>query len=199
VVAVRLLKSGPGMSNMRIHDDRGLTLIELMVWMALFTILAGMAVPGLTNVNDGIRLGNSARAIERDLQAARLKAVSANRPMRVKFNCPTAGTFRILEVVGSAVDTAADRCNATKYPYPAADNNPLSVPNHDGPVQRLDLNVSFGAIPTLEFQPDGSVLQVDGVGATSPLPAGGSAITVTKQTKVMVITVNSLGKIQLQR
>lgn len=181
------------------HNTSGLTLIELMVWIALFSILCGMAVPGLANVADGIRLGNSARTVERQLQAARLKAVSSNRAMRVRFNCPTAGTFRMLEVVGNAVDIAADRCTETKYPYPATDNNPVSVPNHDGPVQRLDLNVSFGASPTLEFRPDGTVLVVDGAGVASPLPGGASAVTVTKNINVKTITVNNLGKILLQR
>lgn len=198
-MAVRLLNSSPSMSGTRLRDNSGLTLIELMVWIALFTILSGMAVPGLFNVADSIRLGNSALAIERQLQTARLKAVSANRPVRVKFNCPSPGTFRMLEVVGTAADTAVDRCDAVKYPYPAPDANPVSVPNHDGPVQRLDVNVSFGAIPTLEFRPDGTVLLVDLAGVTSPLPGGASAITVTKNTKVKTITVNNLGKILLQR
>ena len=198
-MAVRLLSSTSSMSNTRLRNNSGLTLVELMVWICLFTILSGMAVPGLFNVADSIRLGNSALTIERQLQTARLKAVSANRPVRVKYNCPTPGAFRMLEVIGNASDTALDRCDAVKYPYPAPDANPVSVPNHDGPVQHLDKNVSFGAIPTLEFRPDGTVLLVDVAGVASPLPGGASAITVTKQLKVKTITVNSLGKIQLQR
>jgi type II secretory pathway pseudopilin PulG len=180
-------------------DSSGLTLIELMVWIALFSILCGMAVPGLVNVADSVRLGNSARSIERTLQTARLKAVSSNRAMRVRFNCPTPTSFRMLEVIGSATDLAADRCSPTAYPYPARDASPVSVPNHDGPVQHLDANVSFGATPTLEFRPDGSVMLVDAGGAAAPLPGGASAVTVTKTTQVKTITVNNLGKIQLQR
>jgi prepilin-type N-terminal cleavage/methylation domain-containing protein len=184
----------------RLRDDpSGLTLIELMVWIAVFTILAGMAVPGMIRINDAIRLGNSARSVERALQTARLKAVSVNRPMRVRFNCPTAGQFRMLEVIGNSEDTAANRCDPTRYPSPASDNNPVSVPNHDGPVQFLDLNIAFGGAPTLEFHPDGRVMLVSAAGVVSPLPGGTSAVTVVKGTATKSVTVNNLGKIELQR
>lgn len=184
----------------RIRDGHsGLTLIELMVWIAVFTILAGMAVPGMVRINDAIRLGNSARSIERALQTARLKAVSINRPMRVRFNCPVAGQYRMLEVIGNAADTAVDRCDPTRYPHPASDNNPVSLPNHDGAVQYLDLNVVFGGAPTLEFRPNGRVMLVGPDGSVSDLPGGVSAVTVAKDTATKTVTVNNLGKIELQR
>lgn len=184
----------------RIRDGQsGLTLIELMVWIAVFTILCGMAVPGMIRINDAIRLGNSARSVERALQTARLKAVSVNRPMRVKFNCPTAGEYRMLEVIGTAADTAVDRCSPTQYPFPPTDNNPVSLPNHDGPVGRLDLNIAFGGAPTLEFHPNGRVRLVSSAGVVSDLPGGASAVTVTKGTATKSVTVNNIGKIELQR
>ena len=42
----------------------------------------------MLNGVDGMRLGVSARDVERELQFARLKAVSTNRPMRIRFNAP---------------------------------------------------------------------------------------------------------------
>ena len=38
--------------------------------------------------------------MERELQVARVKAVTANRPVRVLFNCPAAGQFRRVEMLG---------------------------------------------------------------------------------------------------
>ncbi len=90
-------------------------------------------------------------------------------------------------------------CSTTTYPYPAADMNPLSRPNHDGPLQRLDSAVAFGSVVTLEFWPNGSVHRVTGVNP-SPLldPVNGATIVLTKGTTTKSITVNSLGKIQIQ-
>lgn len=185
-------------------SERGVSLIDLLVWIGLFTILAGMAVPMLANVQDAIRLGQSAREVERELQAARLKAVSSNRPIRIRFNCPSAGQYRIVELIGTpsapdAANTAANRCSGTTYPYPASDTNPLTQPNHDGPVRSLAMNVSFGAAPTLEFWPDGSVhANTTGSDPWPVLSVDGTAITLVKRTEVKTITVNGLGKIQLQ-
>ena len=48
----------------------------------------GRGDPQMLNGVDGMRLGVSARDVERELQFARLKAVSTNRPMRIRFNRP---------------------------------------------------------------------------------------------------------------
>lgn len=186
-------------------DSRGFTLIDVMVTIAVFSIIAAAAIPPLRDVSGTITLGQSTRDVERELQTARLKAVTSNRPMRVRFNCPAAGEFRMVELVGTpalpdAADSAANRCSETNYPYPSTDGNPLTRPNHDGPVRRLLRDVSFGSTTTLEFWPDGSVHKANG--AQNPWPtvdAAGTAITVTKGTLVRTITVNSIGKIQIQQ
>lgn len=186
-------------------DSRGFTLIDVMVTIAVFSIIAAAAIPPLRDVSGTITLGQSTRDVERELQTARLKAVTSNRPMRVRFNCPAAGEFRMVELVGTpalpdAADSAANRCSETNYPYPSTDGNPLTRPNHDGPIRRLLRDISFGSTATLEFWPDGSVHKANG--AQNPWPtvdAAGTAITVTKGTLVRTITVNSIGKIQIQQ
>ena len=187
------------------HAEAGFTLIDVMVTIAVLAILAGTAIPPLKDVTGTITLGQSQRDVERELQTARLKAVTSNRPIRVRFNCPSTGEFRMVELVGStgspdSADGANDRCSDTKYPYPSADNNPLTRPNHDGPVRRLNKGITFGATSTLEFWPDGSVHKQSGTSNPWPVvDASGTAITVTKGTLVRTITVNSIGKIQLQQ
>ena len=173
-----------------------------MCTLAVFTILAGVSVPMFQNLAEGFKLGQSLREVERELQAARLKAVTTNRPLRVRFNCPAAGEYRMVELIGTtsvpaAGDTAANRCSETAYPSAGGDNNPLTRPNHDGPMRRLPTGVTFGAaVATLEFWPDGSVHQASG--ATLPWPVvgvAGTSVTVVKGAVTKRIDVNGVGKI----
>ena len=179
----------------------GFTLIDTLVTITIFCIIAGMAVPLVRDVNEGLRLNSAAREVERELQTARLKAVTTNRPMRVRFNCPAAGQFRMVELIGSpsvpaGADAPANRCSQTAYPFPAPDQNPSTVPNHDGALHQLQSSVTFGATKTLEFWPDGTAHEETGLG--NPWPVANTAITLVKGSKVKTITVNGLGKILLQ-
>ena len=185
--------------HLNYRSETGYSLIDVLITIAIVGILAGISVPLLANVGDSMKLGQGQREVERELQTARLKAVTANRRMRVRFNCPTAGQYRMVEVIGSANDDAANRCNETAYPAVPPDNNPLTRPNHDGPIRNLPKDVSFGAANALEFAPDGTVMYLNsGSFVAVPDPAG-TAITLTKarSTQVAKITVNRLGKIQL--
>jgi prepilin-type N-terminal cleavage/methylation domain-containing protein len=182
----------------------GFSLLELIVTAALIAIIAAMAVPIMTNVNGSIKLNTSTRSVERELQTARLTAVSANQPMRLRFDCPAAGQFRIVELVGTpsvpaAADSAANRCGLASYPYPAGDTNPLTRPNHDGPLRYLDPSVSFSGVTTIEFWPDGTAHT--NTAGTNPWPAiagSGTTVTLVRAGKTKTILVNGVGRVQVQ-
>ncbi len=190
----------------QLRSQAGFTLVDMVVTVTLVCIIGGIALASLKDVSDSMRLGQGAREVERELQTARLKAVSSNRPIRVRFNCPTAGQYRMVELIGStnvpvAADSGANRCQASAYPYPAADKNPMTLPNLDGPPRSLHSSLSFGATKTLEFWPNGTVHAEPNAGtpgAWPELPPSGTAITVVKGQATKTITVNGLGKIQLQ-
>lgn len=173
--------------------------------VAVVGILAGISVPAFQNLTEGYKLGQTIREVERELQSARLKSVTANRPLRVRFNCPAAGQYRTVELIGSPSvpapeDTAANRCQETAYPSPASDNNPLTRPNHDGPMRRLPTGITFSAANTLEFWPDGTVHQQNGATLPWPVvPAAGTSVTVAKGAVTKRIDVNGVGKITLIR
>jgi type II secretory pathway pseudopilin PulG len=185
------------------RSEAGFTLIDTMVTVCVMGIVMAMAAPSLMDVSGHYRLGENVRHVERELQTARLRAVTSNRYIRVRFNCPVAGSYRMVEVIGrlsppSTEDESPDRCKQSSYPYPAKDRNPMTRPNHDGPEQALHKSVSFGAASTLEFWPDGTVHKQ--AGSESPwqeVPTTGTAITLVKGTTVKKITVNGLGKIQV--
>jgi prepilin-type N-terminal cleavage/methylation domain-containing protein len=181
----------------------GFSLIELLLVTALVGILGVVGVPLLGQVGGAIALGEAARQVERELQSARMTAVSANHPVRVMFDCPVVGQYRMVELIGTpavpaAGDGVAGRCSDITYPFPAPDNNPISRPNNDGPLRRLATDVTFTTATTIEFWPDGTAhTNTGGVNPWPPVAAPGTNVVLTRYGKTRSILVNGIGKVQL--
>ncbi len=188
-----------------VRSTLGFSTIDMLAAMAVIATVAAMSVPALQESTDSMRLGMAVRDVERELHTARLTAVSSNRPMRIRFNCPAAAELRMVELIGTpqapdAKDAAADRCSEAVYPYrpTGPDLNRLTRPNNDGPVRRLQPGTTFTAATTLEFWPDGSVHADEGAGAPWPrVGAAGATITLTRKGLTKAVTVNALGKVTL--
>jgi prepilin-type N-terminal cleavage/methylation domain-containing protein len=192
-------------------DVRGFSIVEVLLVVAILAVIGGMTVPAIRSSSREMRLAGAARQVERELQTARMKAVRSNRPMRVRFNCPSARQYRSVELLGSPQAPAANdaetsgttRCSTTNYPFPDTDPEFFAIPNNDGALETLPLDVAFGTVQTIEFWPDGSAhVQT---GATNPWPVIATAgISLTlydvkyQSTMIKSITVNGLGKISLQ-
>jgi prepilin-type N-terminal cleavage/methylation domain-containing protein len=185
------------------YTERGFTLIEMLMVTTVVAIMAGMAVPLFNDMSDSIKLGEGGRQVERVLQTARMTAVSSNQPIRVRFNCPNATEYRMVELIGTpavpnAADSATNRCTQSLYPFPAADSNPLTRPNNDGPIRYLPSDTTFQTANTIEFWPDGSAHMASGT--TNPWPViatTGTSIVLLRKGKTKTITVNGIGKITL--
>jgi prepilin-type N-terminal cleavage/methylation domain-containing protein len=175
--------------------DRGFTLTELMLTVATVATLAAIGVPIVSDLTADIKVNEAARAVERELQDARLRAVSSNRGLRVRMNCPAAGQLRTVEYLNTSADTASNRCSPTVYPYPAGDDDILTRPNYDGPVRVLPWSTTVTSL-IIEFRPDGTAMNV--VSDTATAMSTPVSIVVTRSSRTRTITVNGAGKIQLQ-
>jgi prepilin-type N-terminal cleavage/methylation domain-containing protein len=187
----------------KIHGQSGFSLIELLTVCALVGIVSVIGMPLLGQIGGAIELGEAARQVERELQSARIAAVSANQPMRLMFNCPAAGQYRLVELIGTpgvpaSADGVVGRCSSSTYPFPAPDNNPITRPNNDGPLRNLSANVTFTTVTTIEFWPDGTAhTNTGGTNPWPPIAAAGTSIVLTRGSKTRSIVVNGSGKIQL--
>jgi Tfp pilus assembly protein FimT len=186
----------------RLTSAVGFTLVDMLATLTIIGTVAAMAVPQVIDAVDSMRLGMSLRDVERELQFARLKSVSTNRPMRVRFDCPAAGKLRVVELIGTPAtpdtndaDSVLNRCSETAYPYlpTGGDHSRLTRPNNDGPVRALYPGTTFTAKQTLEFWPNGTVHDTTGnqINAVT--------LTLSRKSKTKNITVNGLGKILLDR
>ena len=195
----------------------GFSLVDVLLTVAVIAIVGAMAVPTAQTTIDRLRLGMATRDVQSALQTARLKAVGSNTYMRVRFKCPAAGQYRVVERIGNpnAADggddtdaRAAVRCNQTTYPSQTngADRNSLTRPNNDEPIKDLPLTVSFSTsagltttgAPVVEFWPDGSV-HVPGGPPWPRVGTAGLTIVLDKGSQSKRITVTSLGNITMER
>ena len=176
-------------------SERGFSVNELMLTVAVAVSLMAIGVPVMTDVSEGAKLNGAARELEREFQSARLKSVTANRILRVRINCPAAGFFRTVEYLNTAADAAANRCVESAYPFPA-DDDLMTRPNYDGPLRILPLGATV-ANQVVEFHPDGSAYEV--VGNVPQRIANVVTVTVTRMNKSKRITINGAGKVQLQQ
>ena len=168
-----------------------------MVTVALGVTITAIAVPSASRTVDALRLSSAARDVERELQTARLKSVSNNRPMQVRLNCPAAGQFRLIEVTGvAATDTAADRCDTATFPYPGPADSDPATPGLDGPMRYVRSEITIAG-PDLQFTPKGTTLRVV-AGATQSMVGSPATITVTRGGNTSSVSINALGRIQLQ-
>ncbi len=65
--------------------ESGFTLVELIIVMAIFGILTAIAIPNFISIMPKYRLNGAARQVMGDLMAARMKAVSLNKKVKVFF------------------------------------------------------------------------------------------------------------------
>ena len=174
--------------------QRGFSLTELVLVVAMVGTLTAVAVPLSGNLIATMKLNEATRLIERELSDARLRAVSTNRTLRVRTNCPAAGFVRTVEFMNTAADTAANRCLNTAFPFPA-DDDLMTLPNYDGPVRTIPNGATVNTV-VYQFQPDGTVFNV--VNNVVTAMATEQTLTISRVNKSKTVRINSAGKIQIQ-
>lgn len=165
--------------------------------LAAAATLAAIVGPTFSNLISANRARTAARQVERELQSARLKAVTSSRALRVRLNCPAAGQLRVLEVTGLATtDNATNRCDPTAFPSPGPNDTLRSTPALDSPVVYLPDGTVVTGTMHFEFDPRGAVYAVDGAGQTSAL-SGDVVLNVAREGWTNTVTVNAIGRVKI--
>lgn len=182
---------------MHLSSRGGFSLVELVVVATLMVILMAIAIPQIA-LGDRARVNTAAGELRETLQTARLRAVAVNRSLQVRFNCPSAGQYRIVQA--GSWDGDANRCDSSEYPYPAARDAAYQdppKPRYDGPVKMVHprVTVTAGDASILQFFPNGRVMKLVS-GVTQDFSS--ASVTVSANGYQKTIDINSLGKVLTQ-
>ena len=156
---------------------RGFTLIELLVVLAFIGIMAAIAIPTVSGSSARNSVWTASEMIGAQVRQARLKAISRNVQFRVRFDCPSVGQFRVLQVTGNAtIDNATNRCSTYQ--------------TYDSGIYSMPMSVNYGSTPPL--------LTVNGRGVFTSSTGLPATITVTHAaagTTARTMTVSATGQI----
>jgi prepilin-type N-terminal cleavage/methylation domain-containing protein len=178
----------------------GFSLIEILVVVALFSVLAATSAPAIQAGMQRYAVVSASQEVASTIRAARFQAVGSNRILRVRFNCPSPGKFRVVEYLAAATDAAADRCALSAYPFPPGDTDPATLPNLDGAVQVLPSGMTFGAASDLQIATDGRVTPLAGCPSCAAVPGASPATIVVTNGNTdddRTLTVSRSGRLQL--
>jgi prepilin-type N-terminal cleavage/methylation domain-containing protein len=94
-----------------IANERGFTLVELLIGAMIISIMGAFATPQFGTTLRAYRLNGATRVIWGDLQKARLMAIKENRAIRVDF---AGSTYEIVRV--ATAEVISRRNLAADYP-----------------------------------------------------------------------------------
>ena len=155
----------------KVQEAAGYTLVEVLMVGAVMMIVATIAIPQVAAALRRYALNNASQQVASTIRGARYAAVSKSTTLRIRFNCPAAGQYRVLEVTGtSAIDQAPDRCSNTTYPFP--DPTAGTLPDNDGPILVVPPGTVFGAVEDMQISQEGRVTPL--TGCPTCVTAGGT-------------------------
>lgn len=178
--------------------QRGFTLVELVVAIALLAILTSLAVPSFTETLRGWRRDNATRAFVSSLNLARTEAIKTSRvlvvcPSADGASCSNATNWNIGWLVFS--DDGIDSSNGVLTPN-NANNQVLDAGERIATVVSAPAGVSTITSPDniqlLQFLPN--ALMISGAASTdfTVTPEGATSVT-----KVDKINVSRVGRVSI--
>ncbi len=90
------------------HVQRGMSMIEILIGIAIIGVLAAVALPAIGDMMRNIRIRNGAEAVLNGLQFARAEAVKQNRVVAFQLTDASNANYRVC-----VWDMATNDCSAT--------------------------------------------------------------------------------------
>jgi len=168
------------------RSEEGFTLVELIIVIALISVVSAIAVPNIVVMRQNAELRGAARDLLSNIQLAKITAIERNKYCAITFNTSSAGYVVYVDENENlqydvGVDDEVKNVLLSDYGTTSYD---LSQGGGDG----LTFSNPSNAVA---FAPDGLPKSLSGFGA-------GTASLKNGQNKTTSVTVSSAGNIRIQ-
>jgi type IV fimbrial biogenesis protein FimT len=154
----------------RPQRGRGVSLIELLVGLAVFAVLAALSAPSFSAWIQNLRVRTAAESIQNGLQVARTEAVRRNMPVRFQL-VDRMSDDCVLSVAASnwivSLDDPSGKCATASSE--TADPRILQSANAAGDTNSVKVTVSPNTQTSVSF---------NGMGRITPTPGSDIAISI---------------------
>jgi len=157
--------------------QRGVTLIEACIVLAVTVIVAGAAAPGMRDLIDARRLDGAATQLATDIQFIRTEAVARNEALRLSFHATSAGSCYVIHTGNT------DQCSCST-PGPAQCSG----------AAREVKTVTIGAAERVTLQANAASVLFDPVHGTST-PTGTLRVTGASGRAIHHV-INVMGRVR---
>ena len=121
--------------------QRGVTLIEACIVVAISSVVLGTAVPGMQGLIDARRLGGAAAQLATDVQFVRTEAVVRNRAVRLSFHASADATCYVVHT-GAAAQCSCDASGPAVCSDGAEQIKTVRLPA----AERVSLQANVGSV-----------------------------------------------------
>ena len=160
--------------------EKGFTLVELIIAIAIMIIMAAIAVPNFQSTMARMRLNGAARQVMTDLMAARMRAVTLNARVKVAFPTISTGTQYTVYFDSNRDGTVAGT---------VLSNGTVSSPESAATVKNIQTEYKGVNVRTNNyhiFLPDGTATGLPTVTIASA--TGTKCVTVSIAGRVAIVT-----------
>jgi len=185
----------------RLHVQRGVSLIEVMIGLVIVSIVLALGVPSFSTYIQNTRIRNDAEAIQNGLNLARAEAVRRNTLVKFTLGTGSAWTIGCSSAVGDQDGDGVDDCPATIQSY-------VSEGSTRATVATSEVNGATGAAGGSTFS---STLEFNGLGRVTSAtldtgdnarfdvsnPAGGSCVASGGSMRCLRVVVSAVGQVRM--
>lgn len=204
-------KTRSELSGLRLQEGglkniRGFTVIDLIVALIMLAVLATIIIPRALKPSPQLRVDLAARALTRDLETIRMRAIAAKRHVRVRFDQTGDYYTAFMDMTPGRLGVVAETADEVHGTRLAARGSVGDVP-----VVRLPKGVVFGSGAALSG-PRGAdaadaialsddQVEFDARGMVAPPGVGGVVYLVHEddETAVAAVTISGAGAFRVWR